>query len=115
MEKEITIGVLILLILFIIFNKRISGMGSYAAPPPRKNCTAKTANCTTSVTDLTCPSGYDTKDISGNRCVGYTLANVASVTCPTGFSKAAGNVATCAPSTDCVIAPGYAGAGGACS
>lgn len=115
MEKEITIGVLVLLILFIIFTKRTSGLGSPPPPVAKKTCNYPARTCSTSVTDLTCPSGYDTKDISGNRCVGYTLANVASVTCPTGFSKAAGNVATCAPSTDCVIAPGYAGAGGACS
>lgn len=82
--------------------------------PYVRGCPAASATCYSRATDLSCPAGYDTKDLNMNKCIGYTLQNVAQVNCPTGFTKAAGNSAMCAPTTDCVIAPGYQGAGGAC-
>lgn len=82
--------------------------------PYVRACPAASLPCYSRASDIVCPAGYDTKDLTTNKCVGYTLQNVAQVNCPTGFTKAAGNSAMCAPTTDCIIAPGYQGAGGAC-
>ena len=82
--------------------------------PYVRTCPAVTLPCKSRASDITCPAGYDTKDIPNNKCMGYTLQNVAQVNCPTGYTKAAGNSGMCAPNTACTIAPGYQGAGGAC-
>ena len=82
--------------------------------PYVRTCPAVTLPCKSRASDITCPAGYDAKDIPNNKCMGYTLQNVAQVNCPTGYSKASGNTGMCAPNTACTIAPGYQGAGGAC-